>query len=102
MLACLNATPSPIPGVQTAVVPVLVQALADVAQLRSRGGLSAGERSSRGLSGVALSFIVFITLLPFFQFANNYEHQAELPEQFSPMKNVFINYYITGMEWSEE
>jgi len=38
----------------------------------------------------------------YLQFANNYELQSDVPDEFSPMKNVYINYYISGMEWSEE
>ena len=37
----------------------------------------------------------------FEEFANNFEHQAEIPEVFEPLKNVFVNYWITGLDWTE-
>ena len=38
----------------------------------------------------------------FQQFADNYEHQTEIPEVFSPFKNVFVHYYITNLEWTKD
>ena len=38
----------------------------------------------------------------FQQFADNYEHQTEIPEEFSPFKNVFVHYFITNLEWTKE
>ena len=34
----------------------------------------------------------------FQQFANNYQHQAEVPEEFSPLKDVFVHYFITNLQ----
>ena len=38
----------------------------------------------------------------FQEFANNYEHQAEVPEEFSPLKNVFVHYFITNLKWTPD
>ena len=38
----------------------------------------------------------------FQQFADNYEHQTEIPEEFSPFKNVFVHYFITNLEWTKD
>ena len=38
----------------------------------------------------------------FQEFADNYEHQTEIPEEFTPFKNVFVHYYITNLIWTKE
>ena len=38
----------------------------------------------------------------FQEFADNYEHQSEIPEEFSPFKNVFVHYFITNLIWTKE
>ena len=38
----------------------------------------------------------------FQEFANNYEHQTEIPEEFSPFKNVYVHYFITNLEWTKD
>ena len=38
----------------------------------------------------------------FQQFADNYERQTEVPEEFSPFKNVYVHYFITNLEWTSE
>ena len=38
----------------------------------------------------------------FQEFADNYEHQTEIPEVFSPFKNVFVHYFITNLIWTRE
>ena len=38
----------------------------------------------------------------FQEFADNYEHQTEIPEEFTPFKNVFVHYFITNLIWTKE
>ncbi len=38
----------------------------------------------------------------FQEFADNYEHQAEVPEEFSPMPNVFVHYAIDNLIWTPD
>ncbi len=38
----------------------------------------------------------------FEEFANNYEHMAEVPEEFSPLEDVFVKYKITNMHWTRD
>ena len=38
----------------------------------------------------------------FQQFANNYEKQKEVPEEFSPFKNAFVHYVITDLKWQRD
>ncbi|XP_059098796.1 uncharacterized protein LOC131892942 [Tigriopus californicus] len=37
----------------------------------------------------------------FEDFARTYEHQAEIPEGFSPLDNVFIHYKVTNLIWNK-
>lgn len=38
----------------------------------------------------------------FQSYANNYEHQKEIPEEFSLFKNVYVHYLITDLIWSKD
>ncbi len=38
----------------------------------------------------------------FEEFANNYEHMSEVPEEFSPLPGVFVRYKVTDMVWNRD
>lgn len=38
----------------------------------------------------------------FEEFANNFQHQAEIPEVFQPFKGVYVHYWISGLDWTSD